>query len=207
MFLPKNNIHSESELLGGSEDIDEEWTDVIPPSEEPGTEPPEDNDDAMGPAMDLIEPIFLCNPLHDYESVWWVAVWFVFHCKPNGIADPVMERAREMVYESRPSTFALGGIERACKLLPTILKPLGKVLVGMKDMLTEAYRSFEESFNGSGVLLTFQKLRRYLQMLVIAARGLGDKVKPPVVGSDRGAEVEQAIFSAVPALIKATDAA
>ena len=33
---------------------------------------------------------FLHNPLHDYESVWWTAVLFIFSSKPKGVPEDVM---------------------------------------------------------------------------------------------------------------------
>ena len=45
--------------------------------------------------------IFHYNSLHDYESTWWIAVWFVFCCRPEGTTEEEMRKARDAVYESR----------------------------------------------------------------------------------------------------------
>ena len=81
-----------------------------------------------------------------------------------------MENARDMVYKNRGLTFACGGIEDACALLPEALRPLGIVLVEMGEILAEAYRSFEESFDGSRMLDVFPELKDCLQKLAVCAK-------------------------------------
>jgi hypothetical protein len=115
------------------------------------TEPPKGHDGTIGSAVDPCDRIFLHNPLHDYESVWWIAIWFVFHCEPKGVADAVMEEARNYAFHDRTVTFLTSGGEQAWKRLPEMLQPLGKVLVKMKRILADAYRSFEDGFDGSGM--------------------------------------------------------
>ena len=83
--------------------------------------------------------IFVHNHLHDYESVWWVAVWFICRWKPG---DEDMERVRYEVYKDRRETFVFGEIEEALELLPPVLQPLGKILVRMRNILVCAYQSF-----------------------------------------------------------------
>jgi len=122
---------------------------------------------------------FVQNPLHDYESAWWIAVWFVFHCKPEGVADSVMKKARRDVDRNHSSTFVLGTIERSCDLLPPVLQPLGGVLVEMRDILVRAYRSFEKSFDDSKMLSVFEELKPCLQNLVELAQGLA--AAPPAL--------------------------
>jgi len=121
---------------------------------------------------------FLHNPLHDYESVWWTALWFVFFSKPEGVPENVMEEAQESIYERR-DIFLTNFIGEACMLLPVVLRPLGDVLVEMREILLDAYRSFEEAFDGSKLLPVFLELKRCLQLLVEKAHGLD--VTPPVV--------------------------
>jgi len=136
---------------------------------------PEDTtggDDGTESTIDHDSRIFLHNPLHDYESVWWIAVWFVFYCKPVGVADSVMEEARQEAVRSRTSTFVSGFVKRACSLLPPVLRPLGKVLVKMRHILVRAYWSFEESFDGSRMLSVFEELKPCLRNLVELAQGL-----------------------------------
>jgi len=130
--------------------------------------------------MKNINRIWLYNPLHDYESVWWVAVWFVFSSKPEGVPDSVMKNAHDEVYSNRFSTFGLGTIAQACELLPQVLEPLGGVLVEMRNILADAYRSFEESFNGSEMLLVFGKLEPWILRLVHLAHNMD--VTPVIPG-------------------------
>jgi len=134
---------------------------------------------AFGSAQDPTERTFLQNPLHEYESVWWVAVWFIFYCQPDGVAEEVMERARYEVYKNRFATFATGRIIQVCASLPTVLQSLCGVLVKMRNILVRAYRSFEETFDASGMLSVFQKLRKCLCALEEMSSGLD--VKPPAV--------------------------
>jgi len=119
--------------------------------------------------------IFLHNPLHDYESVWWIAVWFVFHCEPEGVAKHVMERARNVVYRDRFETLRGGGVDHASMFLPVALQPLCEVLVKIGDTLIDAYESFEGSFDGSKMLLVFEELRGHLLVLEERAKGLAIK--------------------------------
>ena len=62
--------------------------------------------------------------------------------------------------------------------LPVVLQPLGEVLATMRDALTETYESFEDSFDGSRMLLVFSELRKDLLLLENRVRGLA--VEPPV---------------------------
>jgi len=121
---------------------------------------------------ETIDRVFIYNPLHDYESVWWTAVWFVFHCKPEGVADGVMEKARRTLYENRNTAFANNRFLRIRKLLPPVLQPLAQVLAEMMTILVDAYRSFEESFDGSEMLLVFERLEPRLKDLVGLAQNL-----------------------------------
>ncbi|KAF9646647.1 hypothetical protein BDM02DRAFT_3270848 [Thelephora ganbajun] len=176
LFRPDPPSKEDSEA-----DEDLNWELPIPRNQKGGdqrTEPPKGDNDVIS-AMELIERIFLHNPLHDYESVWWIAVWFVFHCKPEGVADEVMEQARDKLYQNRTATFGLNAFEGARKSLPKVLQPLCDVLVVMRKLLVEAYKSFEESFDGSGMLSVARKLMRQVRGLAVLSRDL--TVKPPVV--------------------------
>jgi len=123
-------------------------------------------------SKDDTDRIFLQNPLHDYESIWWIAVWFVFYSKPEGVADDAMEEARDHVYWNRSATLLSDSIERARRSLPIVLKPLGEVLVKMKGLLVHAYKSFEKSFDGSEMLKIFPEVRGCLELLAKRAQGL-----------------------------------
>jgi len=132
----------------------------------------------MSEPIPLTKRIFLHNHLHDYESIWWVAIWFVFYCEPEGVAQGMMEKARKKVYSNRSRTLHAGAINHACELLPVVLQPLGKVLVEIKDALVKAYRSFEESFDGPGMLVVFKELRKHFLVLEEQAKGLAPPKLP-----------------------------
>ena len=136
-----------------------------------GTELPSST---TGPITKHVDRVWLYNPLHDYESAWWVAVWFVFSSKPEGVTDTVMKKAYDKVYHDRTSTFLGGMIAQTCASLPPVLQPLGDVLVKMRNVLVDAYQSFEDSFDGSETLLVFGKLAPYFLELVVIAEGLSD---------------------------------
>jgi len=151
------------------------------PIPQPGLEEDSNTDDiedAIQLAVHQDKRTFLHNPLHDYESIWWIAVWLVFCCKSHGVADGVMKRARDEVYKNRVVTFLGGGFDEICDRLPAVLQPLGEVLMVMKNALIRAYTSFEDSFDGSGMLLVFSKLREYLLLLENLAQSL--TVKSPI---------------------------
>ena len=97
-----------------------------------------------------------------------------------------MANARDKVYKNRAMTFACGRIRGACALLPKALQPLGIVLVEMGGILAEAYRSYEESFDGSGMLDVFPELKDGLQKLAVCAEGSG--VTPPALRQNFNSE-------------------
>ena len=159
MFFPSHqSVHSDSrkgsdqgaKLSGGGEAVSK----TVPPTKR----------------------IFLHNPLHDYESIWWIVIWFIFSCEPEGVSKRTMVRARNKVYKNRSATLQGRGINHACELLPTVLQPLGKILVEIKDTLIYAYQSFEETFDGSEMLLVFGELRGHLLALEEQAKGLTPKL-------------------------------
>ena len=161
LFLP--------EVLPDLEDNDDEMDDDgLPEGDEDGIQSP------VGPP----KRTFLHNPLHDYESVWWIAVWLLFCCKPEGVADGVMEQAHDRVYKNRLKTFQARVFENICGSLPVVLRPLSKVLAEMRNTLVVAYRLFESTFDGSRMLLVFQKLKKSLLRLEKRAQGLA--VKPSI---------------------------
>ena len=92
----------------------------------------------------------------------WIAVWFIFWCRPEGTTDEEMRRARNAVYKNHCTTFGADAIRTACWLLPGILRPLGITLVEMRDTLAVAYLVFETSFDGSKILPVYRGVRRYL---------------------------------------------
>ena len=90
-----------------------------------------------------------------------------------------METAHEQVYQNRTLTFMQNGLREAVRLLPEVLRPLGKILAKMKRTLITAYKSFEETFDGSRMSLVFEELRPLLVLLEERAKGLV-RVEPPI---------------------------
>ena len=134
--------------------------------------------DAIQSPMDAPKRVFLHNPLHDYESIWWIAVWLVICSKPKGVDNGVMEEVYNQVYKNRVATFWVGGFGYMCNSLPVVLQPLGKVLEKMLNTLVVAYESFESSFDGSKMLFVFQKMKKCLLLLEREAQGLA--IMPPI---------------------------
>jgi len=176
MFLPK--LDEDFGYLDiGDRSIQDDW--MIEADGEERAKSPNGEDRAIGSTQNPTKRTFLHNPLHDYESVWWVAVWFVVYCELDGVADEVMERVRYETYKSRFLTFGMGRIIQICALLPPALRPLGEVLVKMRDILVCAYRSFEETFDTSKTLLVVHELKKCLEVLKQRSHGLD--IKPPAV--------------------------
>ena len=48
--------------------------------------------------MDMKARIWLHNPLHDYESIWWIAVWFLFTSNPEGVDENDMRNTHSAVF-------------------------------------------------------------------------------------------------------------
>ena len=119
--------------------------------------------------MDPTDRIFLHNPLHDYESVW-----FIFHCQvEESASDNNLNKARAEVYKNRYPVFVAGGgpLDMARKRLPEALLPLCPWLVWMKTELVEADQSFKATFDGSKVLSIVGHLNEGLKSLEDCARG------------------------------------
>ena len=158
----------------------ESWRSMVKRKGKEMTEPPKDGDDMMERFVVFgADRTLRYNPLHDYESVWWVAVWFVFCCRPEGTTDEEMERARNAVYESRYATFGADVIRTACLLLPGILRPLGVALVEMRDTLVNAYLAFETSFDGSEILSVHWRSMEHLFLLFQRAQKLAVEPSTP----------------------------
>lgn len=58
--------------------------------------------------LDQMRALFLHDPLHDYESVWQMAVWFALRRRPDGVVDHVMGGARCEVSKNRIATPGFG---------------------------------------------------------------------------------------------------
>ncbi|KAF9646538.1 hypothetical protein BDM02DRAFT_3270901 [Thelephora ganbajun] len=133
---------------------------------------------ATRPDMEHTERIFLHNPLHDYESVWWIVVWFVFHYRPAGVANDIASQTRAEVYKNRFTAFTGEGVfKEICEGLPQVLQPLGEILAWMRHLLVEAYQTFEENFDGSKMLSVVGEFRDCLLNLRVRAQGLDVEVQ------------------------------
>jgi len=104
------------------------------------------------------ERIFLHNPLHDYESVWWIATWALFRCQPKSFESEESEDRRMCAMEEifgnhRTTVMVVSGPFRNYKeSLPDALHPLFDTLEVFRGVLTAAYRDYEKSFDGSTIL-------------------------------------------------------
>jgi len=130
--------------------------------------------------------IFLYTPLHDYESVWWIATWVIFSCRPDSTKDDAT--ARNGLFSDRASSFSLRHVFRGiCGSLPKALRPLVEPLDKMRHTLLAKYWEYEESFDGSCILDVVPALIECLQDLVEAAKAIEIEplcVSPTVERSD-----------------------
>ena len=150
------------------------------PLEESGTDDEE---------MDETNRIWLHNPLHDYESIWRIAVWFLFTSKLEGVDENDMRQAHSTVFQDRPIIFAFGKFRNTRRLLPEILHPIWWALELMRRKLIRAYLAFEKSFNGSEIEGLYMGLAPYLAKAMLRAGELN--AKPNVLSTKlEGAEVE-----------------
>ena len=97
--------------------------------------------------------IFLHNPLHDFESVWWMAVWFVLSAKLVDVDDKGTQAQREVyksIFSDRQSVLMIPhNFRMKCKPLTGPFEPLIDVLGDMAHELVETYKAYEESFDGN----------------------------------------------------------
>jgi len=123
--------------------------------------------------------IFLHNPLHDYESVWWIATWTLFGCQPKslepeGSEDRRMRAMEEIFGNHRTTVMVVGGpFESYKESLPDALHPLFDALEVFRGVLTMAYQDYEKSFDGSTILSKTENFRKCLTVLAERA----DKVE------------------------------
>ena len=110
--------------------------------------------------------LFLYNPLHDYESVW-----FVLHSKFEGVSDDALGEVQAKVYKYRHHTFSVG-FPALCQDFPSTIKPFCEPLKMMNYYLTRTYRTFEETFEGSDMLSIAGFLKQCLSILEERARGM-----------------------------------
>ncbi|KAF9641869.1 hypothetical protein BDM02DRAFT_3194391, partial [Thelephora ganbajun] len=114
---------------------------------------------------------FLYTPLHDYESVWWIATWVIFSCTSNTATDSTATRNR--LFMHRASSFKDHTFRRYGSALPEELQPLVKILDDMRKTLCREYIAYEGSFDRSLILDMVPALITHLQDLVEVAKGIG----------------------------------
>ena len=142
-----------------------------------------------GPKMAKPARIWLHNPLHDYESIWWIAVWFLFTSKPKGVDENDMHRAHSAVFGNRLATFLGGKFSSPDALLPKVLHPILLHLESMRKQLVAAYYAFEKSFDGSVIKDIHKNLAPYMLKAALSARKLS--ITPNVLSRKlEGAEME-----------------
>ena len=111
--------------------------------------------------------IFLYNPLHDYESIWWVALGFVFCCNPEGLSDKKMKRGRQKIFD--PAKNPMRRIESIDEYLPPTLATLAHELNSVRETFREAHKAFEAAFDASEMLSVAAVLKEHLDKLKAAA--------------------------------------
>ena len=121
--------------------------------------------------------IFLYTPLHDYESIWWIATWVLFKCQPKSLGQEELDR---FIQSQGPSMIdnktdreyimlAPGVFFASKKSLPRILHPLFDILEVFRKSLVRVYREYEESFDGSIILRNVEIFHRCLERLAEVA--------------------------------------
>jgi hypothetical protein len=124
--------------------------------------------------------IFLCTPLHDYESVWWVATWVLFNCRPKSLGSGELDRLAQSRESSivqmfnnetdRRHIITIPGVFLDLKgSLPRILHPLFQILDVFRQELVGVYLEYEESFDGSIILRKVERFHQCLEALAKAA--------------------------------------
>jgi len=123
--------------------------------------------------------IFLYTPLHDYESVWWIATWVLFRCQPKSLTLEELDQLTQprdsvlRIFDDRtdrehaimvPEVFlTLKGS------LPRILYPLFEILEVFRQELVRAYQEYEESFDGLIILRNVESFHLCLEELAKVA--------------------------------------
>jgi hypothetical protein len=124
--------------------------------------------------------VFLHTPLHDYESVWWIATWILFKCRPKSpdseepghLARPPVSSVMRMFDDMtvRERMFLAHGIFlRLKEALAPILHPLFEILEVFRQELARVYREYEKSFDGSIILRNVERFHQCLKALAEAA--------------------------------------
>jgi len=123
---------------------------------------------------------FLYTPLHDYESVWWIATWVLFRCQPKSLNSEELDQLTQSRESSvlrifddktdREHTILVPGVFLTLKgSLPRILHPLFEILEVFREELVRVYREYEESFDGSIILQNVESFHLCLEELAKVA--------------------------------------
>ena len=120
---------------------------------------------------------FLYTPLHDYESVWWIATWVLFKCRPKSLGPEELDYTTQSQHPSifydkadREHAILAPGVFIALKeSLPRTLHPLFEILEVFRKNLVRVYREYEESFDGSVILRNVEVFQLCLEKLAKAA--------------------------------------
>ena len=124
--------------------------------------------------------IFLYTPLHDYESVWWIATWDLFRCQPKSLDLEELDQLTQSRESSvlwifddktdREHTIMVPGVFLTLKRsLPRILHPPFEILEVFREELVRVYQEYEESFDGSIVLQNVDSFHLCLEELAKVA--------------------------------------
>ena len=124
--------------------------------------------------------IFLYTPLHDYESVWWIATWALFRCQPKSVDSEELDRLTQLrefsmarIFDDktdREHAIMVPGVFLTLKpSLPRILHPLFEILEVFRQELVRVYQEYEESFDGSIILRNVEPFHLCLEELARAA--------------------------------------
>ena len=127
--------------------------------------------------------IFLYTPLHDYESIWWIATWVLLRCHPMSLTSEesdLLVQSRESpvlrIFDDgtdREHAIMAPGVFLTLKeSLPRILHPLFEILEVFREELVRVYREYEESFDGSIILRNVENFHLCLEELAKVAAQL-----------------------------------
>lgn len=128
-------------------------------------------------------PIFLYNPIHGLEPVWWMAVWIVFTCRVKDPRTNLDKRRHRAAYDS---LFAIGsaGRENAFRserfldfgaALHPKMSPLFEILYDLRYPFHNMYSDYEMAFEHEP--RTAQDLARYIVKALELLRDLSKDIQ------------------------------
>lgn len=123
-----------------------------------GLDSSESASEGLPPLRSLLPPRvpFRYNPLHDLESLWWIAIYFVFNREVDTDVDDSDQaaerreakcRAANGLFQSddtRYLTMTEDGFEDYLRYLHPTTRPIGSQLNDLRRKLAAAYRNAEE---------------------------------------------------------------